>query len=79
MQNQPLHNVENVHKWSEVLKDLIGGIEHYTADNSLHADLETQIPGLTFFRHNEPTSSRHRNLCSQHLSGCTRRKKGDIR
>jgi len=54
--NKQTFEVENVNqKKYEVVRDLAAGIERYSADGSFHFQQETSIPGLAFFRHNEPT------------------------
>ncbi len=54
--NKQIVDVSNSnHKWFDILSDLAASIEQYTAENSSHLQHETSIPGLIFFRHDEPT------------------------
>ena len=56
MKKRTVDVVKDIQKWHEVLGEVATGINRFTADDSDHFQLITEIPGLAFFRHNEPTA-----------------------
>ncbi len=55
MRKQTVDTVNDIQKWHKVLAEVAAEISRSTSDDSGHFQLETGIPGLALFRHNEPT------------------------
>lgn len=55
MENQDIKRNPDKGKWGEGFAELVRIIAHYTAGDDKHAQVDTAIPGLTLFRHDEAT------------------------